>query len=93
MSANSYQKKGITKYRAVIHINGNFIIGTYSSEEKAAIAYNKAVDLAKNAGINRNFPENYIDTLSPKDYADIYTKIKVSKRYLEYLKTAIASFS
>ena len=88
-----YQKKGITKYRAVIHINGNFIIGTYSSEEKAAIAYNKAVDLAKNAGINRNFPENYIDTLSPKDYADIYTKIKVSKRYLEYLKTAIASFS
>lgn len=88
-----YQKKGIIKYRAIIHINGNFIIGTYSSEEKAAIAYNKAVDFAKNAGINRNFPENYIDTLSPKDYADIYTKIKVSKRYLDYLKTAIISLS
>lgn len=82
-----YQRKGITRYRTVIHINGNFIIGTYSSEEKAAIAYNKAADLAKAAGISRNFPENFIDHLSPKDYADIYTKLKISKRYLSYLET------
>lgn len=82
-----YRKKGLTKYRTVIHINGNFIIGTYPDEEKAAIAYNKAADLAKAAGINRNFPENYIDNISPKEYAEIYTKLKISKRYLTYLET------
>ena len=83
-----YMVKGITKYRATIHINGNYIVGTYSSEEKAAIAYNKAADLAKAAGIQKDFPENYIDTLSPKEYAEIYTKIKLSERYLSYLQLA-----
>lgn len=80
-----YTQKGVTKYKTLIHINGNYKIGTYSSEHKAAIAYNKAVDLAKAAGITRNFPENYIENLSPKDYADIYTRLKISKRYLSYL--------
>lgn len=79
--------KGIPKYRAVIHINGNYVIGTYATEERAAIAYNKAADLAKAAGINKNFPENYIEDVSPKEYADIYTGIKISKRYLNYLET------
>ena len=70
-----------------IHINGNFTIGTYSSEEKAAIAYNKAVDVAKKTGINRNFPENYIETITPKKYAEIYSSVKISSKYIEYLKT------
>lgn len=78
--------KGITKYRTSIHINGNYIVGTFSSEEKAAVAYNKAVDLAKAAGIRKDFPENYVDTLSPKEYAETYTKIKLSERYLSYLE-------
>ena len=81
------ERNGIPKYQTVIHINGNYIIGTYSSEEKAAIAYNKAADLAKTAGIAKNFPENYIDSYSPKEYADMYTKLKISRRYLHYLET------
>ena len=76
--------KGITKYRTMIHINGNYLVGTYSSEEKAAVAYNKAVDLAKAAGIKKDFPENYVDTLPPKEYAEVYTKVKLSERYLSY---------
>ena len=78
--------KGITKYRTMIHINGNYLVGTYSSEEKAAVAYNKAVDLAKAAGIKKDFPENYVDTLPPKEYAEVYTKVKLSERYLSYLE-------
>ena len=81
-----FLKNGLPRYRAVIHINGNYQIGSYSSEEKAAIAYNKAVDLARAAGIQKNFPENYVDTLSPKEYADIYTGLKISRRYLNYLE-------
>ena len=75
-----FLKNGLPRYRAVIQI------GSYSSEEKAAIAYNKAVDLARAAGIQKNFPENYVDTLSPKEYADIYTGLKISRRYLNYLE-------
>lgn len=86
-----FTKKGVTKYKVFIHINGNYKIGTYSSEEKAAIAYNKAVDLAKAAGINKNFSENYIETLSAKEYADLYIKLKISKRYLAYLETIAIS--
>ena len=67
-------------------MNGNYTIGTYSSETKAAIAYNKAVDLAKAFGITKNFPTNYIEDLSAKEYADTYIKIKLSNKYLDYLK-------
>lgn len=82
----SYKKNGRTRYRVKIHINGNYTVGTYSSEVKAAIAYNKAVDLAKKAGIQKNYPENYIDSLSAKEYADLYTKLHLSSRYTDYLK-------
>lgn len=80
-----YIKKGIKRYRATIHINGNYKIGTYSTEEKAAIAYNKAADFAKKYGVQKAFPENYVGTISAKEYADIYDSIKISKRYLAYL--------
>lgn len=83
----SFEKKGITKYKVYIHINGNYTIGTYTTEEKAAIAYNKAADLAKAHGISKNFPENYIDSCSPREYADIYTKLRISKKYLNYLNS------
>lgn len=77
--------KGNVRYRATIHINGDYKIGDYSTEEKAAVAYNKAADLAKAAGIAKNFPENYVDSLSPKEYANVYTKLKISGRYLACL--------
>jgi hypothetical protein len=83
----SIPKHGVTRYKACIHINGIYVIGTYTSEEKAAIAYNKAADLAKSAGICKNFPENYITSISPKEYADIYTQLKISKKYMDYLST------
>ena len=76
----SYCKNGNTRYKVLIHINGNYKVGIYSSEEIAAVAYNKAADLAKAAGISKQFPENYIDSLNPKEYAEIYTTIKISKK-------------
>ncbi len=69
---------GLDKYKARIHINGNFVIGTYNTIEKAAIAYNKAVDMAHAHGIEKNYPENYIESISGKEYADIYTSVTVS---------------
>lgn len=87
------EQKGIRKYRVRIHINGNFTVGVYSTPEKAAIAYNKAVDLAHRAGINKNFPENYIESLSGKEYADLYTKLKIAPKYINYLQTVSSNTS
>jgi len=84
---SQYTRKAQTRYRVKIHINGNYTIGTYSSETKAAIAYNKAVDLAKLYGVQKNFPTNYLEDLSAQEYADIYTKLKISNKYLDYLKS------
>lgn len=84
-------ENGRISYLTRIHINGNYQIGIYASERDAAIAYNKAVDLAKSAGIDRNYSTNYIAGLSASDYADIYTHIKVSKGYREYLSSVSSS--
>lgn len=80
------ETNGMAVYRAKIHIKGNYTIGTYSTAEKAAIAYNKAVDMAHAAGITKNYPENFIETMSGREYADIYSKLKISTKYTDYLK-------
>lgn len=46
-------KKGQPRYKTVIHINGNFVVGTYKTEEEAAIAYNKAVHCLKKNGCKK----------------------------------------
>jgi len=74
---------GKIKYRTVLHINGNNKIGVYSSEIKAAIAYNKAVDLAKDHGIDKKFITNYITEITAKEYANIYSELKISSKFLE----------
>lgn len=72
-------------YRVLIHINGNYIVGIYDNIETAAIAYNKAADLCHQYGINKNFPVNYIETMSPKIYAEIYSSVTVSESFLNML--------
>lgn len=73
------------KYRAKIHVNGNYIVGTYDTDDEAAIAYNKAVDMAKSAGISKNFPENFIESMSSRQYAEVYSQIKISVKYRKYI--------
>lgn len=72
-------------YQAKIHINGDYIIGRYASEEEAAIAYNKASNILKNKGLNRNYPENYIDGIDEITYAAMYQRIRISKKLLELI--------
>jgi hypothetical protein len=84
-------QKGIPKYVAKIHLKGNFIIGCYSTETEAAIAYNKAVLLTKEYGITKNFPRNYIDGADEITYAALYQKIRISKKLLSYLSNIPAS--
>ena len=78
-------KNGRTRYRTRIHINGNYIIGTYTSEAEAAIAYNKAAALLHNGGITVSYPENYLEELSAIEYAKIYNSVKLSKNFRVYI--------
>lgn len=77
--------KGQIKYLTKVHVNGYYIIGRYSTEIEAAIAYNKATLLLNNKGSVKNFPKNYIEDLDEIAYASMFHKIRISKRFLEYI--------
>lgn len=81
------KKNGRISYRSRIHINGNYIIGRYSSENEAAIAYNKAVAMLRDKGCTTAYPENYIENISAIEYAKLYNSIKLSKHFREYIST------
>lgn len=70
-------------YQAKIHINGDYSIGIYPTVEEAAIAYNKAIDVLKKAGSPKNYQLNYIEHLSGKQYAEIYSRISISSKLYE----------
>lgn len=65
-------------YKVHIHVRSRYVVGVYEQETEAAIAYNKAADILKKNGIDRNFAQNYIEGLSPAVYADIYSKLQIS---------------
>lgn len=77
-------EEGRELYKTRIHINGDFSVGIYDSEIEAAIAYNKAVDILQKKGSTKNYTTNYIEGLSPRKYAEIYSAIKLPKSILEY---------
>lgn len=81
-----HEEKEVPYHESHIHINGEYIIGRFSTDAEAAVAYNKAVDAAVDAGIEKNFIQNYVLEYSPKEYADVYTSITLPKKYLEYLE-------
>ncbi|MCR5508657.1 MAG: hypothetical protein K6F34_08210 [Lachnospiraceae bacterium] len=80
-------KRGKVSYRVVILINGNYTVGSYPTEEMAAIAYNKAVDIVKRIYPSKSYEQNYVDSLSPSAYADLYTRIEISDRITSLAKT------
>ncbi len=79
---NAVQEKGRTLYQVKIHVKGNVKVGTYESEIEAAIAYNKAIDLLKKAGVDKAYTPNYMEGISPDVYAALYASIPVSPRLL-----------
>lgn len=78
------KKNGQYCYTVRIHIRGNYLVGRYASEEEAAIAYNKAIDILHKNGVRKNYTPNYIEGLSPSRYANIYTQVNISSKILNY---------
>ena len=76
---------GVIRYETRIHLNGDFVIGRFRTEAKAAVAYNKAADLAVAAGIAKSFPQNYVSEYTAPEYADVYRSLTMPERFLAYL--------
>lgn len=72
-------------YQSKINITGYYIVGYYKTNTEAAIAYNKAIDILVKNGVTRNYVPNYIEEISNKEYADIYSKLKISSKITNYL--------
>lgn len=83
MGVSKSEMYGRTFYTAKIHINGDFLIGRYTDEKDAAIAYNKAIDILEEKNISKNYTRNYIDNLSSVEYAKRYNSIKISNKIRE----------
>lgn len=79
-----FVKNGRDYYKVKIHINGDYVVGTYATPEEAAIAYNKAADTLREAGCKKSFPENYPESLSAIAYASIYNSVRISRKIKEY---------
>lgn len=75
-------------FQARIHVRSTLLIGRYESEIHAAIAYNKAIDILKKAGVKKQYVPNYIENLSPALYADIYNSLTISDTILSYEEPA-----
>lgn len=75
---------GRTIYNVYIHVRGNLLVGRYENELDAAIAYNKAIDILKRNGVNKNYVPNYIEGISPSKYAEIYSSLAVSKGIVNF---------
>ncbi|WP_026510048.1 hypothetical protein [Butyrivibrio sp. LC3010] len=78
-----YAERGFLKYKTVIHVNGDYVVGKYNTENEAAIAYNKAADILKKNGIDKNYMLNYIEDLTASQYADLYSCIKISPKIMK----------
>jgi len=53
------------------------VVGRYDTEEEAAIAYNKAIDVLTGLGSERAYTPNYLEDVSDAKYRVLYGGIKI----------------
>jgi transposase len=78
-------KNGDIVYQAKVHINGDYLIGYYTTDVDAAIAYNKAVNLLIDKGVKKNYQVNFIPDMDEITYAKSYHNIRISKKIRDFI--------
>ncbi len=74
-----------TVYETKIHINGDWKLGRFPSFEMASVAYNKALDEARKHSLKPRSSYIYIEELNARQYAELYSSIRLPQKYLDYL--------
>ncbi len=77
------------KYRSFIHVNGYYNLGVFSSEDRAAIAFNKARSFLREKGRNKDTPANYISDMPEEEYREIYESIELPESFLSYVRKLV----
>jgi len=75
-------RRGQIVYAVKIHLNGDILVGRYRSEIEAAVAYNKATDILRAHGVDKNYPENYIEGIDEVAYARYYNSARINRKLL-----------
>ena len=57
---------------------GNYIVGKYTNEADAAIAYNKTVDTLWTNGFTKKYSKNFISDMTKEEYLKRYSSIRIS---------------
>lgn len=78
------------QYLAKIHVNGDWVLGRYSTEQEAAIAYNKAADMLTQAGCKIQYTQNYLSDCTSARYAEIYHNLPLEARFNRMVKNLSA---
>ena len=78
------EKNGQLLYQTVIHVRGNYLVGTYATPIEAAIAYNKAIDILRKNGVTKKYTPNYIEGFPSRQYAEVYSQLTISEKLLAY---------
>ncbi len=76
-----------TIYEVKIHLNGDWKIGRFPTEILAGVAYNKALDEAKRHSLKPKSSIIYIEELNARQYAELYSTIKLPQKYLDHLES------
>ena len=74
-----------TFYETKIHLNGDWKLGRFPSMELAAVAYNKALDEARKHGLKPRSSYIYLEDLNARQYAELYSSVKLPRKYLDHL--------
>lgn len=85
VGVSQIEKNGRIVFKTKIHINGLYTVGIYSSENEAAMAYNKAVELVTKK-LDKNYAKNYIEGLSSVEYAALYNSVRLKKTFRDYVE-------
>ncbi len=72
-----------TFYVTSIYTTNNIVVGHYKTEIEAAIAYNKAIDLLKKQGYDKQYISNDLAYLTRAEYQQIYDQLTISSRLNE----------
>lgn len=83
---SKHSENGKEYYVARIHVNGDYIIGKYSTEKEAAVAYNRAAALLRRHGVQKNFPVNFIENISEIEYVSLFNTVRISQKIRNFVK-------